>query len=291
MDHFSISQISDFSGIKPHTIRMWEKRYDALNPDRSEGNTRYYDNDQLRRLLNIVSLMDLDYKVSELCSMADQKLFELVTETQGKTVNNREEYFISQLIAAGMDFNESHFEKLFAHCLLRYNIRDMYVKVIYPMLIRLGLMWSSNTLPPAYEHFISNIIRQKLLTAIDAIPPQEPSAERWMLFLPEDEFHEIGLLFANYIIRSSGKYVTYLGCNVPLQSISGAVKKTNPVNILLFLVHYDSPEDTQDYLNVMMKTFAEQNIFVSGNEKLISQLDISNNLNWLKSIEDLEQKV
>ncbi|HET6527857.1 MAG TPA: MerR family transcriptional regulator, partial [Balneolaceae bacterium] len=263
MNHFSISQIAQFSGIKPHTIRMWEQRYDALNPSRSEGNTRYYNGDQLRRLLNIVSLLEYDYKVSELCEMSDEMLFDLIKATQKKTTENEpNEYFISQLIAAGMSYDEAYFEKIFSHCLLRYGMKDAYTKVVYPMLVRLGLMWASDTLPPAHEHFISNIIRQKLFTAIDSLPPADPASESWLLFLPENEFHEIGLLLANYLIRFSGKKVVYLGGNVPLQSLTAAIKNTNPDNLLLFLVRSNLIESTEVYLDELNRLFNKQKIYV-----------------------------
>ena len=162
MNLFSISQLSQISGIKAHTIRMWEQRYNALKPNRSEGNTRYYDNLQLRRLLNIVSLMNSGYKVSELGVMSDKKLFTLLEQQQGKVESDDpEDFYISQLIAAGMSYDEQHFEKIFSHCLLRFGLKNAYTHVLYPLLSRIGLMWASNSIPPAQEQFISNIIRQK----------------------------------------------------------------------------------------------------------------------------------
>ncbi|MBX9853356.1 MAG: MerR family transcriptional regulator [Cytophagaceae bacterium] len=272
MNLFSISQLSRFSGIKPHTIRIWEQRYNALKPSRSEGNTRYYDDTQLRRLLNIVSLMESDYKVSELCAMPDEKLFRLLKNLQTNVNNGPCEYFISQLIAAGMAYDEPHFEKIFSHCLLRLGMKDAYIKVLYPMLERVGLMWASDSIPPAQEHFISNIIRQKLFTAIDSLAAAKPAADSWMLFLPENEFHEIGLLLAHYLIRLSGRKVIYLGGNVPLLSLTAAIKQTGCANLLFFLVHYDSPDAPQEYLKRLSATFPGKNIYISGNHKLISQL-------------------
>src|SRR5690606_23340275 len=142
MDLFSISQLSQFSGIKAHTIRMWEQRYNALSPQRSEGNTRYYDNRQLMRLLNIVSLMDEGYKVSELCRLSDGELTQRLKEAETKhQLQNPEEYYVSQLIAAGMNYDEWHFEKTFSHCLLRMGMKQTYLKVLYPLISRMGLMW------------------------------------------------------------------------------------------------------------------------------------------------------
>ncbi len=145
MNYFSISQLARYSGIKPHTIRMWEQRYNALTPNRSEGNTRYYDNKQLRRLLNIASLLESDYKVSELCKMPDKKLFSLVEELPNKTADNDiNEFFVLQLVSAGMSYDEVSFDKIFSHCLLKYGIKEAYIKVIYPMLHRVGIMWTTN---------------------------------------------------------------------------------------------------------------------------------------------------
>ncbi|HLR91308.1 MAG TPA: MerR family transcriptional regulator [Balneolaceae bacterium] len=290
MNNFSISQIAQFSGIKPHTIRIWEQRYDALTPDRSEGNTRYYDGNQLRRLLNIVSLSGEEYKISELCRMPDERLFDLIRTTREKTpVNDPNEYFISQLIAAGMSYDEVYFEKLFSHCLIRYGMNDAYKQVIYPLLVRLGLMWASDDLPPAHEHFMSNIIKQKLLTATDSLPPASSASESWMLFLPENEFHEIGLLFANYLIRFTRRKVLYMGANVPLPSLSAAINSTLPDNLLLFLVHFDLPNNTKAYLKDLSTRFAKQNIFVSGNQKMVHKSAPAKNIHWLNSVDDLER--
>lgn len=292
MDSFSISQLSQFSGIKPHTIRIWEQRYNALRPTRSEGNTRLYDGDQLRRLLNIVSLMGPDRKVSELCSMSDEELFRLIEEKEEESRgNDLNDYFVTQLVAAGMDFDEPHFEKIFSHCVLRYGVRDSYLKVIYPMLQRLGLMWASDRLPPAHEHFVSNVVRRKLFTAMDSLPPEKSGDDSWLLFLPENEFHEISLLFAGYLIRLSGKKVYYLGANVPLASLVLAVEETAPSNLLLFFVHHDLPEKVEEYLNILTDHFSDQNIYLSGNENLLRDINLKQNLNWIPTVADLESEL
>ncbi len=292
MNLFSISQLQQFSGIKAHTIRVWEQRYDALKPTRSEGNTRYYDNLQLRRLLNIVSLMESDHKISELCSMTDQMHFKLLEQQLTKSDKNEgiHEYFVSQLIAAATCFDEVHFEKIFSNCLLRLGMKQTYTQVIYPMLNRIGLMWTTGQFSPAYEHFSTNIIKQKLFSAIDSLPPAK-SKQSWLLFLPENEFHEIGLLFSHYLIKHSGKKVIYLGSNVPYETLISAVAETNPTNLFFFLVHHDTPEDSQEYLNNMKKDFSKSKIYLSGNEKLISKLKIGKEFNWIRSVDELEKQL
>ena len=293
LDLFLISQLQQFSGIKAHTLRMWEQRYNALTPNRSEGNTRYYDNTQLRRLLNIVSLMEMGHKVSKLSSMSDEELFALLDEVlkNNTSVDDPIEYFIAQLIAAGLTYDESHFDKLLSHCLLRFGMKGSYVKVIYPMLVRVGLMWTTDEMPQTQEHFISNLIRQKLFSAIDSLPPAKSVSNSWLLFLPENEFHEIGLLFANYLIRQAGYKVIYLGSNVSYETLINAVQEIDPLNLLFFLVHYDFPQDSQEYLAKLTEKFKHQNIYLSGNVKLISQLTITNNIKWIRSVDDLEEQL
>ena len=291
MNIFSISQLSQFSGVKAHTIRIWEQRYNTLKPNRTEGNTRYYDNDQLRRLLNIVSLSNIDYKVSELSGMSDKELFALVENSNKKEENGQENYFISQLISAGMTYDEPGFEKMFSHCLLHFGLKGTYIKVLYPLLVRLGFMWTSDTIPPAHEHFISNLIRQKLFTAIDSLPASLAQSDVWVLFLPENEFHEIGLLFANYLLRSNGKKTIYLGTNVPLESIKRLLKNSDVENVLLFFVHNDFPEEIKKYLNQLSDEYTGMNIFVASHQKITKQLGKIKKVSFLHSVEDLQQQL
>ncbi|MEO8720028.1 MAG: MerR family transcriptional regulator [Ginsengibacter sp.] len=290
MDSFSITQLSRFSGIKPHTIRIWEQRYQALKPARSKGNTRSYSGFDLKRLLNIVSLQD-QHKVSELCTMNDKTLNSLVTQLYTRKIEENYQHFVSQLIATGIDFNESSFQKILSHCLLRFGVNKTYGKIIYPLLDRLGLMWASDQLPPAQEHFICNMIRQKLLTAIDSLPSPNDNAKKWLLFLPEDEYHEIGLLFAKYILNLRGEKVFYLGSSVPMNTLSMASKNIAPEALLLFFVHYDFPENIKLYLSLLSKNFRNVPIYVSGNHLLLDNIKLNKQVTWLKSIDDLEKVI
>ncbi len=292
MDLFSISQLSRYSGIKPHTIRIWEQRYDALKPIRSEGNTRYYDNEQLRRLLNIVSLTNItNYKISELCQMSDKKLFDMINEEVDRSIQpeNQHEYYISQLIAGVMSFDELHFDKMIMKSLVRYGVKEAYVKVIYPLLVRTGLMWLSDVLSPASEHFMSNLLKQKIFAAIDGLPPVKSTADKWLLFLKEDEFHEIGLLFANYMIRLSGRQVVYLGSNVPVASLTQAIRTIQPEYLLFFVMRNDASDITENYDQQLTSSFTGKKIFVAGDSQLLSQLNLGEKIEQLRTVEDLEK--
>ena len=291
MEGFSISQLAQFSGIKAHTIRAWEQRYNALSPGRSAGNTRFYSNDQLKRLLNIVSLLDYDYKVSQLCVMPDEELHELMEEKKNNESDDlKYGYYISQLISAGINYDEPYFEKMFANCLLKFGFKDTYSMVLVPMLKRLGLMWRIDKLPPAQEHFVSNIIRQKMFVAIDSLPPPKKEKGTALLFLPENEFHEIPLLFAHFILRFHEVRSIYLGANLPLNSLAEAIKHLKPDHLLFFLVHQDIPENIQSWMKELDE-LEFSNILIAGNKSLLKKLEVykKDRLKIINSITDLEK--
>lgn len=288
MDQFSISQLARFSGIKAHTIRIWEQRYNALQPDRTEGNTRFYNDSQLRRLLNITALLDHGYKVSVLCEMPDKKLSQLVADELVKPRDEpRAEYFISQLISAGVSYNELHFDKIFSNCLVSMGLRDAYAKVIYPMLDRIGMLWASENIIPASEHFISNLIRQKIFSAIDALPPAKKTAG-WVLLLPQGEYHELGLLVANYLLRQAGYPVVYLGPDVPLMSLQDVSSKVRPSNLLTFIVHREDAEVLAEILKGFESAF-KGNIYVACSAGEAEKLKTGKRVKLINSISDLER--
>ena len=290
MDQFSISQLSRFSGIKPHTIRIWEKRYNALEPDRSSGNVRYYTNHQLRRLLNLVSLLKSGHKISAISGLPDTALNSLVSKTIHKPVTEGlNELYILQLLSAGMNFDQPVFEKTFAHCMLRMGLREMYTGVMLPLLERVGQLWAEDTMPPAQEHFMTNILRQKIITATDALPPAAKAISSWVLFLPEDEFHELGLLMAQFLLQQAGHQVYYLGSSVPVSAVEQITHRVNPQNLLLFLVHQDLPELLFDYLKQLSVRFPDQQIHVAANPERWVDTSSLSNIIWLNNVTDLEK--
>ena len=289
MNSFSISQLEQFSGIKPHTIRMWEKRYNALSPIRSDGNTRYYDGEQLKRLLNISYLNNLGYKISKLGHLADDALNNLIVLANEKLEkdNSKYSYYINQLIIAGTSFDENLFNKTYAESISEFDIINTFTKVIYPLLDKIGILWSVDSVSPAHEHFLSNLIKQKLYVEIDKLPSIEASKETWLLFLPENEFHEIGLLLSRYIILKFGIKVIYLSSDLPFKTISNAVRDVQPTHLLLFFIHYNIPALTQEYLNHVCSQFENVQVRVSGHERLISQLNLNSSTKWIKSVDEL----
>lgn len=293
MTYYSISDLQQLSGIKAHTIRIWEQRYNALQPGRSEGNTRFYDDTQLRRLLNIVSLSESGMKVSEVCSLTDIKLSELIEEKfiQNTVQSTPQEYFISQLIIAGMDFNEAAFEKNFSASILRFGMLETYSKILQPMLVRVGLMWNKDSINAAQEHFISNLIRQKLFAAIDGLPQSTQQNDTWLLFLPANELHEIGILFVNYYLRSFGKKVIYLGENVPMESLRSTMKNLNIQNLYFFLIHPMTDTDSETLIKNVRSTDKKARIFISGNSKILEKFILPEKTFWINDLDTLKNRI
>ena len=292
MNQFTISQLQQLSGIKAHTIRVWEQRYNALNPNRSDGNTRYYDSQQLRRLLNIVSLLGQDYKVSQLCAMSDEELYVILRgQLAASLVEESGEYFVSQLIGASVLFDETCFDNIFSDCLHRFGLRNMYLNVIYPMLVRIGLMWGSDAVEPAHEHFVSNLLRRKISASIDVLPSIKSEDETWVLFLPENEFHEIGLLFSHFIIRQAGHKVVYLVANLPLDTLAKSVEQIKPSHLLFFFVHNDLAENAQAYMDQLRKHCPNPKLCVAGKQNMLDGLNLPANTRKILSLPELEDEL
>jgi len=286
MNSFTISQLQDYSGIKAHTIRVWEQRYNALTPSRSEGNTRSYDGHQLRRLLNIVSLMPF-YKVSKLCALEDKDLNKLL-DIHFRQASETDEtiLFVSQIVSTAFDFDEAKFEKLFANSILRIGLKETYINVLYPALKRLGLLWAKDAVAPAHEHFIVNLIRQKILATVDALPPADTSKESWLLFLPEDEFHEQGLLIAFFLIRLSGRKVYYIGANVPISSLPKTLEAIAPNKVLSFMVGKKDKSCAIEKLEKLSELCQHSEIHIACHFQ--TELANASKLNLLYSVSDLE---
>jgi methanogenic corrinoid protein MtbC1 len=170
-------------------------------------------------------------------------------------------------------------------------MKDHYIRILYPLLNRIGMMWRNNRIIPPYEHFISNLIRKKLLRAIDGLPAISTVKESWLLFLPEDEYHEIGLLFSAYLIQLSGRKVIYIGSSVPFDCLTTIVKETKAENLLCFAVVRKREEQLKKLSDKLSKTFPEQHSFIAVNPEWSKKLKDKPNLSFLHSVTDLENRL
>ena len=290
---YSIADLEQLSGIQAHTIRMWEQRYNAVTPQRSAGNTRFYDDEQLVKLLNIVSINQKGLKISKICALSQQEIHDLIEEDIQATVSKSQqfEFYITQLLSYGMSYNEFAFDELLSKCIKENTLTQTYTAVIYPMLVRLGLMWRKDSICAAQEHFLTNIIRQKICAATNDLPVAGQAKNAWLLFLPQEEEHEIGILFANYLLRKAGKRVIYLGTRVPLASVKQVIENSKVDNLMLFMVQQKLADHAQNYLEELSSLVKSCDIHLAGSSELIKGLQLPKNVKWLKGINEFESLI
>lgn len=289
---YSIADLEQLSGIHSHTIRIWEQRYNALSPLRSQGNTRFYDDQQLRKLLNIVSLNKSGLKISKICSLSDSEIDELLDQQFYYSSGDKDDdYYVGELIRYGLAFNEHAFNQLIDEGIDQFGLADCYRKIIYPLLLRLGLMWRKDDICPAHEHFLSNIIRQKIFTHINYLSLRGRSGQKWLLFLPEDEDHDIGLLFASYMLRMQHHHVIFLGSKVPLDSIKRIFATLNVDHVMLFMIKSRLAPAAQHYIDRLSEICSTAKIHLAGNSEVIGKLNHIDHINWIKTLDEFEKTI
>lgn len=249
--------------MKAHTIRMWEKRYAIVDPDRSDTNIRFYTDEDLKRLLNISILNRHGIKISKIAGMSNQELNQKIMEV----IRPESDYLsqIESLVVAMIELNEDRFERILNQSIMKIGFEESLYHVIYPFFEKIGILWQTGTINPAQEHFISNLIRMKLCVAVDSLPAvHDPHARKIILFLPEWELHEIGLLTYYYLSRKHGFKVIYLGQNVPILDLFSVAQTVEPDMIATYFVSAVGLPEMNKYIGMLAEHFSGKPIFVSG---------------------------
>lgn len=217
---FSIKDLENLSGIKAHTIRIWEKRYQILEPIRNESNIRAYDTKNLQKLLNIVLLHKYGYKISKIAQYPEDKIPTLVREIISE--KNAKNHALNDFKLAMMSYDQNLFSNTYNRLLAEKSFRNVFYEVFLPLMEEIGLLWQTDTISPTQEHFISNLVRQKIISNIEKAQTISPTKtdEIFILFLPLNEIHELGLLYLNYEFIVNGYQTIYLGENVPLENLT-----------------------------------------------------------------------
>jgi DNA-binding transcriptional MerR regulator len=265
MGNYSIKDLERLSGIKAHTIRIWEKRYGLIDPERSDTNIRHYCDSDLKKLLNISILNRNGLKISKIAQLTDSDILGLVNKLTENTQDTDSQF--ESLYMSMIDMDEEMFEKILTRAIIQLGFEKMYVQLLYPFFKKMGIMWQTGIISPVQEHFISNLIRQKCLVAIDSIVPSETSnSKTFILFLPEKELHELGLLFMYYILKKRGHKVIYLGAMVPLESIT-AIERLKPADFIVtsIVASMDSP-DFNEYIASLSSILSTKTIFLTGQQ-------------------------
>lgn len=257
---YSMAQAVALTDISAHTLRKWESRYSFLEAKRTETNIRFYTDDQIKKLLNISILIRHGYRISKIDKMTIDEIHNIVTEL---SKNDDKDIDIKSLSASMIEMNENLFEDILNENIRKFGLLDTVTDLLYPFLVHIGILWGTNKIMPAQEHFISSIIRKKIFSKVDALPQPETNAKKIVLFLPEGEHHEIGLLLAYYIARNLGWRVFYLGQNVPTTNINQVIKITKP-DMLLTIVVTLAKEKAVNILNKISSDF-DKTILLAGN--------------------------
>lgn len=269
MATYSIKDLERLSGIKAHTIRIWEKRYGLLNPERTDTNIRHYSDDDLKRILNVSMLNRHGIKISHIASLKENEMAEKIVIISSDTTDY--ESLIESLVISMVDMNQDKFEKLLSRSIMQLGFEDAILNIVYPFLEKIGVLWQTGAINPAQEHFISHLVRQKIIVGIDSvIPANHPSPVHFLLYLPEGELHELGLLFYCYLLKKRGHKVTYLGQWVPLSDMASASTVLNIDYLLTSIVAVYSGTDLMDYLLKLSATFPDKTIFIGGSQ--VSQI-------------------
>ncbi|MCS6929047.1 MAG: MerR family transcriptional regulator [Saprospiraceae bacterium] len=263
MSIYSIGDLERLTGIKAHTIRVWEKRYRLILPARTDTNIRYYTDENLRLLFNIALLKRAGYKISKLVKMRPEEIASLVAELtrSNLTLDTRNE----TLVLAMLDLDESAFERVFLNYQWEHGFERTMLDVIYPFLEKLNELWLTRSISLAHEKFITQIIRRKLMAAIDGeVTKPKPNAPRFLLYLPEDERQELVLLFLFYLLRRRGFRVLYLGSGVSIGDLQDAVQNFKPHFVYTILNAPPSRQSVQGYIEKVSKVLGEAQLLVTG---------------------------
>lgn len=263
MNRFSIKDIENLTGIKAHTIRIWEQRYGILQPKRTPTNIRYYDALDLKTALRISLLNNYGYKISRIHEMSDEEMNSLIQKINDKDF--KLQVLVNELLEATLAMDIDKFERLVNEYLRKYGIEQTIEQLVFNFLEKIGLMWMTDRLFPAQEHMVSNVVYRKLAIAIEGLPPKEADAgPSVLLFLPEGEIHDIGLMYVNYLLHKYGKNPIYLGANSPIKDVKMVVEAKRPNYLYVHLTSVASDFDVNKYIQKLHNTFPDSKILVSG---------------------------
>lgn len=291
---FSIKDLENLSGIKAHTIRIWEKRYNILEPMRTETNIRLYDVENLQKLLNITLLHNHGYKISKISKFPPEKIPQLVKEIISD--KSTKSHAINAFKMSMMNFDQTLFIKTYNSLLSEKSFQEVFREIFIPLMNEIGLLWQAGTISPSHEHFISYLIRQKLLSNIERLQLQEPTNKDkvFILYLPENEIHELGLIYLNYEILFHGYKTIYLGQSIPIENLKDFIKYFDNIIFVSYWTVYPSPEETDNYIQRIQQEIinnSESELWILGKiARELNSKNLSSKISVHHSIQDAINK-
>lgn len=285
MNQFTIRDIENLSGIKAHTWRIWEQRYSIGIAQRKESNHRFFDNDNLKQILRIAYLYHSGIKISKIAALEPEEMKEMALSKLPK--ENGREYYIKELIEASIDLDEDKFEQTFSEALKKMGVEETILNIINPFQEKIGVLWLTDHLIPAQEHFTSNIIREKIAIAINNLPLiKRTEKKEIVLFTPERERHELPLQFIHYLLKKNQNKVIYFGCNTSLESIEIYSKHLSFTYLFFHLVTNLTNISPDEYLQKVSKQFPDKQIVMSG-VQVLQVTQVPENVRLLKSMKEI----
>lgn len=262
MGKYSIKELEQLSGIKAHTIRIWEKRHKIISPQRTTTNIRFYSDEDLKKIINVSLLNTHGFKISKIAGMSDQEISTKILDMS--EAKPEADLYMDRLVVAMVDLEEESFEKILSEIIKKIGFERSITEVVYPFMEKIGVLWQTGTITPAHEHFISNLIRQKLITSIASLSIPSGKSKKAILFLPEGELHEIGLLFFHYLARAKGFKTFYLGQSVPHEDLKSVYRIHQPEVLITSLISTPSIAHFEKYIQTLSKDFPNATILASG---------------------------
>ena len=264
-DKYFIKDVENITGIKAFTIRVWEQRYGMLVPKRTDTNIRYYEEEDLKYMMNVALLNNHGYKISKIAEMTRE-------EVQRRTLhisenNSSYQNQIQSLTNAMIAFDEKEFNKVLSINMLKLGMVETTSEIIFPFLQHVGILWLSGSINVAHEHFITHLIKQRLYVSIDQVTtPRIPGARKFILFLPNGENHELSLLFASYILKTKGHEVIYVGSSTPIDDLHQLCKVHKPDVLFCAITNANSNMPIQVYVNTLTRNWPDIPICLTGNQ-------------------------
>lgn len=246
---FSIKDLENLSGIKAHTIRIWEKRYNLLEPMRTDTNIRLYNVENLQKLLNVVLLTQFGYKISKISKLSIEEIEKSVVKIQNeKTIND---HALSALKMAMLHFDQALFMKTYNELIAEKDFSQVFIETFIPLLNEIGILWTANTITPAHEHFIAYLIKQKILVQTEKhlFLNSKENKQTYVLYLPSNEVHDLGLLFLQYILVAKGKHVIYLGRDLPIEDVAELNNHFEKITFISYWTVAPTEDEIPEYLN------------------------------------------
>jgi len=259
---YSIKDLEVLSGVKAHTIRIWEKRYHLLTPGRTETNIRYYNDTDLRRILNVSLLVNNGYKISKVAKWDHSQLYQTVLQVSEKSTTEKD--YVERLILHMINFENIAFSNLISEIIAKKGFEESMAKVFFALFERIGTYWMVGSVFPAQEHYVTSLLRQKLIAEIDKLNVESRNGSTILFFLPEGELHEMSLLFYSYLAKKNGYNVIYLGQYVPFEDLAKVQSHVKIDYVFTAFLNSISKENLESYLVNLKDTFQHQKVFITG---------------------------